>query len=235
MLETLETLFGSTGAAADAALTLPHALATIAVSIALGLVISYTYMKTASGGGGYTPNFALTIVVLPAIVAIIILLIGSNIARAFSLAGAFSIIRFRSAPGDPKDIAYVLFTMAAGLAVGVGSFGYAVLFTVALCLLMFGLNAVRFGTKTTAQRMLKITVPEDLGYEQAFDEVFRSFDVAYELKKVRTTELGSLYELVYLVTIDHLEDRKPLMDALRVRNGNLDITLTMTPQAATDY
>ena len=112
--------------------------------------------------------------VLPAIVAIIILLIGSNVARAFSLAGAFSIIRFRSAPGDPKDIAFVLFTMAAGLACGVGSFDYAVLFTIALCALMFLLKAVKFGANRPTQKLLKVTIPENLGYEEAFDEVLRA-------------------------------------------------------------
>lgn len=192
----------------------------------MGALISFTYMRTQPA---YTQNFALTMIVLPAIVAIIILLIGSNIARAFSLAGAFSIIRFRSAPGDPKDIAFVLFTMAAGLACGVGSFGYAVLFTVVLCLLMFFLKTVRFGAHKAAQKLLKVTIPENLGYEEAFDEVFRKFNIGYELRKVRTTELGSLYELVYAVTIDPKTNQKEFLDAVRCRNGNLDITLTMSP------
>jgi len=227
----LESIFTSTETAAD--LTLSHAILTILISILLGLVISFTYMKT-SVRSGYSPNFTLTMVVLPAIVAVIILLIGSNIARAFSLAGAFSIIRFRSAPGDPKDIAYVLLTMAAGLAVGVGSFGYAVLFTVCLCVLMFILNVTKFGLKKSAQRLLKVTIPEDLAYEEAFDEVFKTFNIAYELKKVRTTELGSLYELVYLITMDPVTNQKQFLDAIRVRNGNLDIALTMSP-TNTDY
>jgi len=225
----LDALF-TTSAAAE--LTLSHALLTIVVSIALGGLISWTYMKTGPQGG-YSPNFALTMMLLPAIVAVIILLIGSNVARAFSLAGAFSIIRFRSAPGDPKDIAYVLLTMAAGLAVGVGSFGYAVLFTVALCALMLVLSLMKFGMKKRVQRVLKVTIPEDLGYEEAFDAVFKKFHVAYELRKVRTTELGSLYELVYAVSIDHLANQKELLDAIRARNGNLDITLTMSPTS--DY
>jgi len=223
----IESLF--TTAAADAPLTFTHALLTILVAFALGAVISFTYMKTQPT---YTQNFALTMIVLPAIVAIIILLIGSNIARAFSLAGAFSIIRFRSAPGDPKDIAFVLFTMAAGLGCGTGFYGYAALFAIALCLLMFVLKAVNFGAKKQTQRMLKVTVPENLGYEEAFGEVFTRFNVAYELRKVKTTELGSLYELVYAVTIDHLTNQKELLDAIRCRNGNLDITLTMSPSAS---
>jgi len=223
----IDSLFATTTTITE--LTVTDVLLTLFVSIALGAIISLTYMKTQAA---YTQNFALTMIVLPTIVAIIILLIGSNIARAFSLAGAFSIIRFRSAPGDPKDIAFVLFTMAAGLACGVGAFGYATLFTLVLCLLMFGLKAIRFGSKQTAQKLLKVTVPENLGYEEAFAEVFRMFDVEYELRKVRTTELGSLYELVYAVSIDHLTNRKELLDAIRCRNGNLDITLTMAPTAA---
>jgi hypothetical protein len=163
------------------------------------------------------------------------LLIGSNIARAFSLAGAFSIIRFRSAPGDPKDIAYVLFTMAAGLACGVGAFGYGVLFTIILCVLMFVLSKVKYGARKAEQKQLKVTVPESLSYEEAFGEVFRQFGVAYELKRVRTTELGSLYELVYGVTLGQSVNQKELLDAIRCRNGNLDVSLTMTPTVVADY
>ncbi|MBO9605228.1 MAG: DUF4956 domain-containing protein [Paenibacillaceae bacterium] len=226
----IDSLFSTAIQATE--LTWTDALLTVLVAIALGAVISFTYMKTQPA---FTQNFTLTMVVLPAIVAIIILLIGSNIARAFSLAGAFSIIRFRSAPGDPKDIAFVLFTMAAGLACGVGSYGYAVLFTAVLCVLMFVLKATNFGAKKSAQKLLKVTIPENLGYEEAFDEIFRKFNVGYELRKVKTTELGSLYELVYAVQIDHLANQKEFLDAIRCRNGNLDITLTMNPPAAADY
>jgi len=213
-------------------LSFTNAVLTILFAIVLGGIISVTYMKT--NPKGYSQNFTLTMVLLPSIVAIIILLIGSNVARAFSLAGAFSIIRFRSAPGDPKDISYVLFTMAAGLACGVGSFGYAMLFTLILCLLMFILNRFNFGARKTLQKVLKVTIPENLGYEEAFEEVFNKYAVAYELKKIRTTELGSLYELVYAISIDHLTNQKQFLDEIRCRNGNLDISLTMSPTAA-DY
>ncbi len=170
---------------------------------------------------------------MPTVIAVIILLIGSNIARAFSLAGAFSIIRFRSAPRDPKDIAYVLFTMAAGLACGVGIFGYAGLFTIFLCTLMFVLNRLNFGAKKTSQKSLKITVPENLDYEGAFDEVLKEYTTGYELKKVKTTDLGSLYELAYVVTMDNEVSQKAFLDSLRCRNGNLNISLSMC--ANTEY
>ncbi|MGN7762380.1 DUF4956 domain-containing protein [Paenibacillus sp. 22594] len=226
----LDSIFSATTATTE--LTFIHAILTILIAIALGGIISFTYMKT--NPGGYSQSFTLTMVLLPVIVAIIILLIGSNVARAFSLAGAFSIIRFRSAPGDPKDITFVLFTMASGLACGVGSFGYAILFTLILCVLMFILNRTGFGVRKSQQKTLKVTIPEDLGYEEAFAEVFEKFNVRYELKKIRTTELGSLYELVYDVTIDEYTSQKELLDAVRTRNGNLDLSLTMSP-TTTEY
>ncbi|RKN75867.1 DUF4956 domain-containing protein [Paenibacillus ginsengarvi] len=219
----IESIFAST---AVTELTVTNALLAFVVSIVLGGVISLTYMKTQPA---YSQSFTLTMMVLPTIVAIIILLIGSNIARAFSLAGAFSIIRFRSAPGDSKDISYVLFAMAAGLGCGVGAYGYAVLFTVILCVLMLVLKTIKFGASKESMKMLKITVPENLGYEEAFADVFRKFKIDYELKKVRTTELGSLYEIIYAVKLGPQTNQKELLDAVRTRNGNLDITLTMNP------
>ncbi|AEI39381.1 DUF4956 domain-containing protein [Paenibacillus mucilaginosus] len=226
----LDTLFAA--ATTDNTLTFTHAILTIVVSFLLGGVISLTYMKTSKQA--HSQNFALTMILIPSIIAIIILLIGNNVARAFSLAGAFSIIRFRSAPGDPKDISYVLFTMATGLACGVGMFGYAVLFTLILCVLMIVLHKIKFGEKRSDQKLLKITVPEDLGYEEAFEEVFRQFNVVHDLKKVKTTELGSLFELVYAITLRPGTSQKELIDALRCRNGNLNITLSMSPET-TDY
>ncbi|ECF8727430.1 DUF4956 domain-containing protein [Paenibacillus sp. UMB7766-LJ446] len=226
----LDSIFSS--ALTDTTLTFSNAIVTIGLAIIMGAIISLTYMKT--NQSTYSQSFTLTMVVLPVIVAIIILLIGSNIARAFSLAGAFSIIRFRSAPGDPKDIAYVLFTMASGLACGVGAFGYAVLFTIILCVLMFVLSRFNFGAKKSQQKTLKVTIPENLSYEEALDEVFHKFNVVHELKKIRTTELGSLYELVYNVNIHESVNQKEFLDMIRTRNGNLDISLTMSP-TTTEY
>ena len=221
MLETILSV-----ETASTTISLMDALLTIIVSFVLGSIISVSYIKT-SAKENYSQNFSLTLILVPTVIAIIILLIGSNVARAFSLAGAFSIIRFRSAPGDPKDIAYVLFTMAAGLACGVGFYGYALLFTVVLCFLMFMLSVFNFGAKKASPKILKIVIPEDLNYEGAFDDLFQKYTASYELKRVKTTELGSLYELVYMVTMDHSVSQKEFLDALRCRNGNLNIILSM--------
>lgn len=184
-------------------------------------------MKTSNKSRGYSQNFSLTLIIVPTVIAIIVLLIGSNVARAFSLAGAFSMIKFRSAPGDPKDISYVLFTMAAGLACGVGAFGYAAIFTIFLCALMFVLNIVNFGGKKVDQKLLKVTIPESLDYEGVFDEIFEEYTVVHKVIKVKTTDLGSLFQISYLVTMNNEKSEKEFLDALRCRNGNLNITLSM--------
>lgn len=211
---------------ASTSISLANSILTIFISFLLGGLISFTYMKTANKSG-YSQNFALTLIIVPTVIAIIVLLIGSNIARAFSLAGTFSLIKFRSAPGDPKDISYVLFTMAAGLACGVGFYGYAVLFTIFLCLLMAALNIFNFGKKKISQKLLKITIPEDLNFEGAFDDIFEQFTTGHELIKVKTTDLGSLYQIVFTVTMDNTTSQKEFLDELRCRNGNLNITLSM--------
>ena len=219
--------------AASTSISLIDSVLTILISCILGIAISMTYMKT-SNKGAYSKNFSLTLVIIPTVIAIIVLLIGSNVARAFSLAGAFSIIKFRSAPGDPKDISFVLFTMAAGLACGVGAYSYAGLFTIFLCILMYILSLIKFGAKKVSHKLLKITIPEDLDYEGAFDDVFAEYTTRYELIKVKTVDLGSLFQLVFNVTMDNSKSQKGFLDALRCRNGNLNITLSMN-EDTTEY
>lgn len=225
----LESIFKT--AAAGTSISLTNAILTIVISFILGGIISLTYMKTADKKG-YSQNFSLTLIIVPTVISIIVLLIGSNIARAFSLAGVFSLIRFRSNPGDPKDISYVLFTIAAGLACGVGFYGYAALFTIFLCLLMAALNIFNFGKKKISQKLLKITIPEDLNFEGAFDDVFDRFTTGHELIKVKTADLGSLYQIIYTVAMNNNVSQKEFLDELRCRNGNLNITLSMFTDTA---
>lgn len=213
----------------DTTLTIGSALLTFAAAVALGILISFTYMKTYRKGS-YSQSFVLTVMMLPAIIAIIILLVGSNVARAFSLAGAFSIVRFRSAPGDSKDITYIFFAMAAGLACGIGLVGYAVVFTALLCIIMAVLSLSRFGKAKNTAKLLKITIPEDLDYEGAFDDIFASYTTHFELDKVRTTNLGTLYELDYHVNLKSDTNEKEFIDLLRCRNGNLNIVLSLAAE-----
>lgn len=194
-----------------------------------GLIISFTYMKTYPEGN-YNQNFALTMVLLPLVISLIIMLIGSDIARAFSLAGAFSIIRFRSAPGEPKDIGYVLFSLSAGLASGVGAKAYAIAFTAILCLIMYVLSKVKFAQPKTTKQLLKIVIPEDLDYQDEFDSVFGLYRISYKLLKVKSTSLGSLSQLFYEVNIPSDTNLRDLMNDIRVRNSNLNISINLVEE-----
>jgi hypothetical protein len=226
-----ESLFGSVASTAESSLTLGNAVSVMLAAFAAGILISLVYMRTQKYRNS-SQSFALTIVILPAVISVIILLVGSNIARSFSLAGAFSIIRFRSVPGDPKDIAYVLFGLAAGLACGMGYLTFGFLFTLIVCLVMLILDALKFGQSKATGKLLKVTIPENLDYQDALEDVLNQYTVSHDLLKVKTADLGSLYELVYHVTTRDDLKEKDFIDELRCRNGNLNITLVMDTQAA---
>ena len=218
----LETIIQSTD---GSSFTLLNTLIVIAAAIILGFVISLVYMRTTKKAG-YSPSFTITLIMLPVIISIIILLVGNNVARAFSLAGAFSLIRFRSATGEPKDIAYVFFTLAVGLCCGMGYIGYAVIFTICLSLVMLILDATKFAMPKTKAMNLKIIVPEDLNYEGIFDEVLNKYSTSWVIESVRTRDFGALFELCYRVHLTDDISQKKFIDELRCKNGNLNIALT---------
>lgn len=181
---------------------------------------------------GYGKDFIVGLVLLPAIVAAVILLIGSNVARAFSMAGAFALVRFRSAPGSAKDIAVVFFAMAAGLACGLGYLTFAAVFVLLLLLVLLALTVTPFADRGAGMKQLRITIPENLNYNRIFDEILEQFTTQAVLKKVRTTNMGTLFELTYEVQMKQAADEKAFLDAIRIRNGNLNITLGMIETAA---
>lgn len=173
----------------------------------------------------YSVNMAVTLVILPAIVAIVIMLVGSNIARAFSLAGAFALVRFRSVPGDSKDIASVFYAMAIGLAAGMGYLIYAAISAVIIGAVYFTLVRSGFAHKRLNYKELKITIPENMNYNNAFEDLFNEYTSNIKLDKIRTTNLGTLYELTYHITMKPNVDEKEFIDSIRCRNGNLNIIL----------
>lgn len=199
-----------------------NAIICIGVALLLGLVISIIYI-ICNKRNQVSSNFAVTLVILPAIVTIVIMLVGSNVARAFSMAGAFTLVRFRSIPGDSKDILSVFYSMAVGLATGLGYITFAVLFTsiigVAYLVLMF----TGYGVARVAEKKLRITIPENLNYEEVFDDLFEKYTVSKKLEQVRTTNLGSMYELTFSVKLKNDTNEKAFIDDLRCRNGNLNI------------
>lgn len=226
MLDSIAAALASSGASTPAAAS--DALIAMVLSLIFGLIISLSYLKT--NKGLISPHgFAVTLAILPVIMAVIILFVGNDVARAFSLAGTASIIRFRSAPGEPKDIGFIFFALAAGLSCGVGLYAAGGIFTVFLSATVLVLEKVRFGQKKNLPQTLKITIPEDLNYKDAFTDILESNTEQYDLKRVKTTELGSLFEVNYQVVLNKDTDEKSFLDELRCRNGNLSIILTMAP------
>lgn len=207
-------------------ITIGNALIAILISMVSGLIISMTYMKT-SENKKFSQNFAVTTILLPAIISAIIMLIGSDIAKAFSLAGAFSIIRFRSTPGEPKDIAFVLFALAAGLACGVGLYGFALILTLLLCMVMVVLSMTKYGKNDITTTQLVITIPEDMEFEEVFDEILSKNSSSYKMTKLKTSAMGSLFQVTYEIDLLENTDKKKLIDELRLYNGNLNIQINM--------
>lgn len=199
----------------------------------MGLLICGSYIL--ADIRGYSRNFAVTLVILPAIIGVIIYVAGTNIASALSLAGAFSLIRFRSAPGNPKDLSYVFLAMAVGLATGMGYLGYAVLFTVVICAVLLILTKTPLGREDVKSKQLKIFVPEDLNFESAFSDILELYTRSSRLEKIKTADLGTIYELIYRIEMKSDCSERDMIDALRCRNGNLNIILSMTPEASSGF
>ena len=208
-------------------LTMTAMLITILCSFISGILISAAYyISNKSRGASW--NFIITLFMLPAIMSIIILFVGSNVARAFSLAGALTLIRFRST-GEPKDIGYVFFAAGAGLAAGIGLYIYGIAFVVILCAAM--LVAEHLAKRENPMRLLKITIPEDLNYHDAFKDVFKEYTSQQSLYAIKTADLGSVFVLSYHVKMKKGADEKAMLDAIRCRNANLDITYSEMPKA----
>jgi len=201
-------------------LTLTSFLICTGVSLLLGvgtaLVAGYRSRSTQS--------LAITLAILPAVVQAVIMLVNGSIGAGIAVAGAFSLVRFRSAPGTAREIAAIFLAMAIGLATGMGYVGLAVLLFLILAGAMLALTAMRFGQKEDAGRILKITIPEDLDYDGLFDDLFERYTTAHTLEKVKTTNMGTLYELRYRITLRQEPVPKVFLDELRCRNGNLNIT-----------
>lgn len=195
----------------------------IITSIILGFLISIIYMISHKKEG-YSQSYVLTMIMLPPVVALILLLINTTYG-ALSLAGAFALVRFRSIPGDPRDITYIFYSMATGVACGLGYIGFAVIFFIILGAVTLILNYVNFGGCKLNHMTLKISIPENLNYQGVFDSTLKKYTSYYKLRRVKTTNFGTLFELIYSVDVYDDMNQKAFIDELRALNGNLNITL----------
>lgn len=214
---------------ADGTIDIRITMICVAVALVLGIFISGTYILL-TRKRNCSEHFALTLVLLPAIVAIVIIMVGSNIARAFSIAGIFTLIRFRSVPGDAKDIMFVFLAAATGLSAGMGYPVFAVIITVMICIVLFIFGKLFEGRFTDKSKTLKILIPEDMSYQGVFDDLFVKYTTSSELYRIKTTNLGTLFELQYKVCLKADCNEKEFIDDIRCRNGNLNVMLTMAEQ-----
>ena len=215
-----------------AVITVPDFLLCIGVSLILGLLLAFGYMYRSR----YTKSFIITLTLLPAVVCVVIMMVNGNVGTGVAVAGAFSLVRFRSVPGTAKEITMLFLAMGAGLIAGMGYLGYAVLFTLILCLLTVCLNHLDFGAKKNIERYktLNITIPEDLDYTGVFDDIFNTYTTSREMVRVKTTNMGSMFRLTYNLVLKDPGKEKEMIDKLRCRNGNLEISVSKQETASAE-
>ncbi|MCQ2521348.1 MAG: DUF4956 domain-containing protein [Lachnospiraceae bacterium] len=194
----------------------------LVVSMVYGLIIALVYMFRTR----YSKSFVTCLVILPALVQVVMMLVNGNLGASVAILGAFSLVRYRSVPGSAKEITAVFFAMAVGLATGMGYVVFAGVFVVCIGLVFFLLNISKFGEHTEKMKTLKILIPENLDYNDIFDAILEKYTSKFELIKVRTTDLGSLFELTYQVIVKDEAEGKAFIDELRTKNGNLNVVLS---------
>lgn len=195
-------------------------LLTLSVSLILGLIISMIYRKCDVCHG-----FPIILALMPMLVASVIMIVNGNLGASVAVLGAFGLVRFRSAPGTAKEIGFLFFAMAVGLASGMGFITLALLITLIAGTSFLILEKADFGNVKSNDRLLKITIPEDLDYDGIFDDLFQKYTTRSDLDRVKTTNMGTMYELSYLIRMRNMAQQKNFIDELRCRNGNLTIIM----------
>ena len=194
----------------------------IGVALVLGLILAKVYQyKTI-----YSKSFMMTLVMLPTLIAIVIFLVNGSLGAGVAVMGAFSLIRFRSAPGGAKELLAIFLAMTIGIAVGMGYLVFASVFTIIMSVVMLLLETVNFGQMKHSMRQVTVVIPESLDYETVFDDIFQKATNYVELANVKTSDMGSLFKIKYIVQLNGTMTEKELMDALRTRNGNLEIAIS---------
>ena len=196
-------------------------LEAIGVALVLGLVVAKVYQyKTV-----YSKSFVMSLALLPALIAVVIFLVNGSLGAGVAVMGAFSLIRFRSAPGGARELVSIFLAMTIGIAIGMGYLVFAGAFTLIMSVAIVLLETINFGQMKHSIRQLTIVIPESLDYESIFDDIFDKSTNHLELASVKTSDMGSLFKLKYIIQLNGKMTEKELMDALRTRNGNLEIAI----------
>ncbi len=203
----------------SAQITLPQFLICELTAMVLGFGTALVFLVR----DRHTNAFSQSLALLPGVVTLVIMLVNGNIGAGLAVAGTFALVRFRSAPGSAKEITGLFMSVAIGLACGMGYVGVAVLFFVLMSAYVLGLGSARFGEESEKHRHLKITVPENTDYESLFADLLEKYTSFHELVKVRTTNMGTLFELQYRVVLKDPRQIREMIDEIRCRNSNLNI------------
>ena len=209
---------------AGAGLTLKSYLVALGTSLLCGLIV----LLATSFKNNVTKSFAVTVLLLPAIVQTVIMMVNGNVGTGIAVAGAFSLVRFRSVPGKAREIASIFLAMTAGLASAAGYVGIAILFTAVISVIMLVFSLIPI--KREREYELHVTVPESLNFDGAFDPIFKEYARSSRLVKTKTSSMGSLYKLTYILDIKDCSRSKEMIDKIRERNGNLEISLCTAPE-----
>ena len=222
MLE--QTLGGLFDTSMTKVISLGDFLLCVVCALAVGLLLAACYMYRTR----YTKSFVATLALLPSVVCVVIMMVNGNVGAGVAVAGAFSLVRFRSVPGTAKEIGAIFLAMGTGIIVGMGYLGYAILCAAVLGGASALYSRLDFGCtkKSALQKTLQITIPEDLDYTGVFDDILRQYASEYELVQVKTTHMGSLFRLTYHLTLRAANQEKQFLDELRCRNGNLEISVS---------
>ena len=222
---SIEQLFrGIFDSETAAVISIADFLLCVGISLVLGLIMALAYAFRTR----YTKSFVVTLALLPSVVCVVIMMVNGNVGAGVAVAGAFSLVRFRSVPGTAKEICALFLAMGAGLIAGMGYLGFAALFTVIMCVTFIIYNSLDLGAKKNSEtyKTLNITIPESLDYSGVFDDVFEEYTRSYELVRVKTTNMGSLFRLTYNVSLKSTDKENEFIDAIRCRNGNLEISVS---------
>lgn len=205
------------------AISVTNFLICLGTSLVLGLILSLAYMYKSH----YTKSFSVTMALIPSVVCIVIMMVNGNVGAGVAVAGAFSLVRFRSATGTAKEIGGIFLAMGAGLACGMGYIAFGICFCIIIAAVWMLYSQSHFGEKQKVQadRTLKITIPEDLDYYEAFDDLMALYTSKNQIMKVKTTNLGSLFKITWNLTLSDPSKEKEFIDKLRCRNGNLEIAM----------
>ncbi len=227
----LNTLFHGIFSNSTAEVAIAQFALCILVSLLIGVFFAFIYGHQNNS----SQSFVVTLALLPAIVCVVIMMVNGNVGAGVAVAGAFSLVRFRSVPGTAKEIGMLFLAMSAGLITGMGYLGYGVLFSLILgaAMVLFTTFGMGGNARRAIDKTLRITIPEDLNYDALFDDLFDEYTSKCEALSVKTTNMGSMFKLTYHVILKDQKREKEFIDELRCRNGNLEVCIAR--QEANSY